>query len=487
MKRLICFTLLACAVASCSKGSYYDSFPGYFDGQINAVPAPGSGDKFEGLSENAFVSAAKQPVSTFSVDADGASYTITRRYLNTGRIVPQDAVRIEEFINYFTFDYAEPAGDETVAVNAEVGACPWTPEHRLVRLGLKGRSLSPAQMPASNYVFLVDVSGSMATSDKLDLLKKGLIELVDHLQPSDRISIVTYSGTVTKLLESTLVKDSETIKNAVRKLNASGATAGGEAMKMAYEEALEYFIKGGNNRVIMGTDGDFNVGVTSTNDLLEMVSGYTDKGVYLTVMGFGMGNLNDSMMETLSNRGNGTYVYVDCEDEITKVLVNEVGNLVAVASDAKVQVRFNPETVDKYRLIGYENRVMNKEDFDDDRKDAGEIGAGQTITALYEIIPAAGYKDGARVAGMDVRYKKALGQDSRLLSIDVDGYSENSENLRFASGVACFGLMLRNSEYKGGSTPAMASELVESSMEFDPHGYRKGLLDLIGQYAKYAK
>ena len=305
------------------------------------------GDRFDEIIENGFIETAEQNVSTFSIDADGAAYGYMRKMLSNRRLPDPSAVRIEEYLNYFTFDYADPEGDHTVAINSETGPCPWNEGHRLLRLGLKGKSMPLNQTPAANFVFMVDVSGSMDYEDKLELLKASLNTLVDNLRPTDRISIVTYASKVEKILESTPASEAGKIKSAISKLNARGSTNGGEAMKIAYEEALENYIEGGNNRVIMGTDGDFNVGVTSTDALLEMVQNYADKGIYLTVCGFGTGNLNDSMMETISNKGNGTYQYIDSELEMVKVFVHENSKFYSVANDTKVQVTFDPEKVEK--------------------------------------------------------------------------------------------------------------------------------------------
>lgn len=457
------------------EASYDEAMPGELE-------EPTGGDKFDEIVENDFIKTADQNVSTFSIDADGATYAYMRKCLRNGQLPSPNAVRIEEYLNYFTFDYAEPSGDHTVAINGEVGECPWNPDHKLIRLGIKGKSITANQMPAANYVFLIDVSGSMNQDDKLPLLKEGLITLTDRLNPTDRVSIVTYSGTVKLLLESTLVSDANSIKNAISKLGASGSTAGGAALKMAYEEALANYIEGGNNRVIMGTDGDFNVGVTSNDELVEMVQTYASQGIYLTVCGFGTGNLNDSMMESISNKGNGTYEYIDSEDELSKVFVNERSKFQAVANDSKVQITFDKEKVDSYRLIGYENRVMANEDFEDDTKDAGEIGAGQTITALYEIIPVEGFNGEGPLAVFDFRYKKSLGEESIPLTLDVtgtDALDATPTELRFAAGVAAYGMVLRDSKYKGTATFDMAYSLIGERLSFDPYGYRAQLRELI--------
>lgn len=440
-----------------------------------------TGDRYDSYEDNPFIETSVNNVSTFSVDADGASYANMRRsILQEQRFPDKNAVRIEEFLNYFTFDYPEPVAGQNVAIHSEVSDCPWDDTHRLLRLGIKGKSLAADEMPRANYTFLIDVSGSMNSSDKLKLLKKCLITLTDHLHPEDRISIITYSGKVSKLLESTLVKDAKTIKDAISKLTASGSTNGGDAMKMAYEEAIENYIEGGNNRIIMGTDGDFNVGVTGEK-LIEMVEEYAAKGIYLTVCGFGRGNLNDSFMEKVSNRGNGTFEYIDSEEEMMKVFVNERAKFHSVANDAKIQITFNPETVKSYRLIGYENRVLSNDDFENDDKDAGEIGAGQTITALYELIPQTDYATGDECGTFDFRYKKAFGQESIPLACTIreDGKAM-SENMRFAAGIAAFGMILRESPYKGSATFEMAEQLAQGGMTFDPYDYRKQLLEIIG-------
>jgi len=462
----------------------------------NGMPTlpQGSGDKFEEFTDNAFVQTSEEPTSTFSVDADGASYGIVRRYLTNGWWdINPSSVRIEELLNYFTFDYPSPTGDETVAINAEVGRCPWNSEHLLLRLGLKGKELKADEVPRANFVFLIDVSGSMATSDKLDLLKKGLTTLLYQMNPDDRISIITYSGEVKKLLESTTARHADKIKSAINQLTADGCTAGGEALKMAYEEALANYDPKCNNRVIMGTDGDFNVGVTSTDALVEMVESYARKGIYMTCLGFGVGNLNDAMMEKVSNSGNGTYHYIDCENEMMKVFVHERSQFVSVANDTKCQVTFDPKFVSQYRLIGYENRIMSNEDFENDAKDAGEIGSGQTITALYELVPTPKMweKNDASeaIATFDCRYKKSLTGSStplQQLVIRDEIWGKSSSELNFAAGVAAYGMILRKSPYKGNATISMAKELVQQGLGFDAHGYRAELLKLMDKVEENA-
>ena len=496
----IVYLAIALCVASCSsKANAFYEYKDLDNAQYN-VPAPAgadgspiappTGDQFDQIDENPFVSTAENPVSSFSVDADGASYAYMRRCVQLKMDVPANSVRIEEYLNYFTFDYPEPDAGETLGINAEIGACPWNPGHRLLRLGLKGKSLSNSEIPAANYILLIDTSGSMNGDDRIELVKKGLTTMVDYMRPEDRIAIITYSGSVKKLLESTLVgQGAQDIKAAIRSLYASGSTAGGEAMKMAYDEASAHYITGGNNRIIMCTDGDFNVGVSSTDALVEMVESYQDKGIYLSIMGFGMGNFQDSRMESLSNHGNGTYTYIDSEEEMMKVFVNERSHFWAVANDTKCQVRFNPEVVSQYRLIGYENRVMTAEEFEDSKKDAGEIGAGQTVTALYELVfHELNQTDAPFEAGtFETRYKFSLKDaESRSLTQNLswNGVNATSENLNFATGVAAYGLVLRNSEYKGDATLQMARELVNGARTFDPGNFRTQLVQLIDEQLK---
>ena len=478
--------LMIAGTVSCMM-DYADSFESV-NGHVVVLTDPdGTGDKFDDFLDNPFIDTEVENVSTFSVDADGAAYAYMRRMVNQGFRPTRAAVRIEEYLNYFTFDYPDPAGGKDVAINAEVGACPWQPEHKLLRLGIKGRDIYQGKHPKSNYVFLLDISGSMATKDKLPLLQEGMKAMIDYLDPDDRISIVTYASGEKKVLESTPVREASKIKKAIGKLVASGSTAGHSGMRMAYEECLANYIEGGNNRVIMGTDGDFNVGETSTDAILELAENYAAKGIYLTVCGFGTGNLNDGMMEKVSNAGNGTYEYIDSEDELTKVFVIERNKFISVANDVKNQVTFDKDMVKSYRLIGYENRVLGKEDFDNDKKDAGEIGASQTITALYEIVPAEGFAKSKVIAKYDLRYKEALGDASIPLTMDIavsdpDG---SSANLDLAAGIAAYGMMLRQTRYQGSSSFAMAHELVSRSIRnsagFDPYQLqlRENLLELI--------
>ena len=468
---------------ACSKEGYYNYMP-KAAGQdavyeSDPVSPPQSGDSFDEIKENPFVKVADEPQSSFSVDADGAAYAYMRRCITQGFLPQRNAVRIEEYLNYFTFNYPEPKGEETLAINGEIGPCPWNAGHSLLRLGLKGKSLQESEIPAANFILLVDVSGSMSGSDRIDLLKSGLVNMVDYMRPQDRMAIITYSGGVQKLLESTLLSQGkEQIKSAIRGLVASGSTAGGAAMKMAYEEAAAHYIEGGNNRIIMCTDGDFNVGVSSTDALVEMVESYQEKGIYLSIMGFGYGNFQDSRMENLSNHGNGTYTYIDSEEEMMKVFVQERSHFYSVANDTKCQVRFNPEVVESYRLIGYENRVMTAEEFEDSKKDAGEIGAGQTVTALYELVLKEGLEEGFYVGDFEARYKYSLKDaESHSLTESIGGTCEISPEFTFAAGVAAYGLVLLDSEYKADATLSMAKELVAGAAGED--SFRKQLVSLI--------
>ena len=494
MKKFLIITFCA-ALAAVSCGEYYFPADAYYDAGRTMEYLPDEpeqgGDNFDKIVENKFVKVADEPVSTFSIDADGASYAYVRRNLREKRAVNPNSIRTEEFLNYFTFDYPEPTDGESVALNSEIGVCPWNNEHLLLRLGIKGKSLSESEIPPANFILLVDVSGSMRGDDRIELLKSGLCNMIDNMRPDDRVAIITYASGVKKVLESTLVKNADKIKRKIKSLEADGSTAGGEAMKMAYQEAWDNFSKDANNRIIMCTDGDFNVGVTSTDELIAMVESYMNKGIYLSIMGFGTGNYQDSRMESLSNHGNGTYTYIDSEDEMMKVFVHERSRFCTVASDVKCQVRFF-DFVDSYRLIGYENRVMQNSDFEDDKKDAGEIGAGQTITALYELIPAADLTMNATAASFEVRYKKILGEESRLLQNQVgkyyEGVTKTGPEFNFAAGIAAFALTLRNSEYKGQANFSLAKELVQSAVApasgVDPLKFRPQLVSLIDDASK---
>lgn len=441
-------------------------------------------EKYKDHGENPFIEASEQPVSTFAIDADGASYANTRRFLYLGQLPPKESVRIEEYINYFMFDYDEPAAGENIALNSELTVCPWNEQHHLLRLGIKGKTIPESELPPSNFVFLIDVSGSMNSPDKLGLLKTGFKQMTDGLKDNDKVAIVTYSGSVKVLLESTPASEKEKIKKAIDKLSASGSTAGGDAIVKAYDIAERNFVEGGNNRIIMGTDGDFNVGISSTEELVKLIEEKRDKGIFVTVLGVGGGNLNDHMMEQVANKGNGTYEYIDNAAQIQKVFIHERLKFYTVAKDSKVQITFNPAMVRSYRLIGYENRALNEEDFVNDNVDAGEIGSGQTITALYELA-LAGEDKGEEYAVFDFRYKFPDQEQSRPLTLKIDTppvkIANATENTRFAASVVAFGLLMKQSEYKGTADKEMVLELGNPAIRFDPHEYRKEYLDLVKQ------
>ena len=431
-------------------------------------------EEYGRITENDFLEAVNNPLSTFSIDVDTASYSNVRRFLNQGQLPPSDAVRIEELINYFKYKYPEPDGDEPFSISAELAACPWEPAHKLIHIGLQGKRISLANAPANNLVFLIDTSGSMDEPDKLPLLKSAFKLLTDQLREQDRVAIVVYAGSAGLVLPSTSGSDKKAILSAIDKLEAGGSTAGGAGINLAYEVARRSFIPSANNRVILATDGDFNVGVSSDGELLRLIERERESGVFLTVLGFGMGNIKDSKMELLADKGNGNYAYIDTIREARKVLVSELGGtLNTIAKDVKVQVEFNPANVQAYRLIGYENRLMRAEEFNDDKKDAGELGAGHSVTALYEIIPVGVQAklptvDPLRYQSRDpkpeafandelmtvkLRYKAPKGSASAMVArsvMDEDtGAVSASENTMFEAAVAEFGMLLRDSNFKG--------------------------------------
>lgn len=439
-------------------------------------------ERYTEFGENNFISVSEQPVSTFSVDADGASYANTRRFLNLEQNPPVAAVRVEEYLNYFTFDYQEPEGEENVSLNTEFSNCPWDESHYLLRVGMKGKTIPEAELPDANYVFLIDVSGSMSAPEKLELLKTGFKSLVDEMRDTDRIAIVTYAGSAGLLLDTTFGDEKEKIKNAIDQLGAGGSTAGAEGILTAYQIAEDNFIINGNNRIILGTDGDFNVGPIATEDLVALVEEKRETGIYLTVLGVGTGNLNEASMEQFANRGNGNYEYIDNVQQLQKVFVNEKSKFYAVATDSKIQITFDGDQVNAYRLIGYENRALNEDDFEDDSVDAGEIGSGQTITALYELVMQDGFTQGS-IANFDFRYKKPNSISSHELSLDVvsstNAISEASQNQRFAAAVAGFGLLMKESEFKGNTSKAMILDLLNGATNFDDFGYKAEFKSLV--------
>ena len=457
-------------------------------------------ESYDKISENAFVSALKKPLSTFSIDVDRASYANMRRFINMNQLPPKDAIRIEEMVNYFNYSYPLPKSDKPFSVNLELADCPWNKSHQLVSIGLKGKEIEMDKVPASNLVFLLDVSGSMNQANKLPLLKSSLKILIEKLRPKDRVAIVVYAGAAGVVLPSTSCDNKETIINAFEKLRAGGSTAGGEGIRLAYEIAKQNFIDEGNNRIILATDGDFNIGESSNAAMERLIEKKRKEGVFLTVLGFGMGNYKDSKMEKLSNAGNGNYAYIDNILEAKKTLGKEFfGTIFTIAKDVKIQIEFNPNKVKAYRLIGYENRMLNAEDFNNDKKDAGEIGAGHTVTALYEIIP---YSSKEVVPGVDeleyqktkvvksndlmtlkLRYKEPNETVSKLIKQkinDVDIKKDNtSMNFKWAAAVSEFGLILRNSKFKGDASYKQILELSKASKGNDVEGYRAEFIRLV--------
>ena len=454
------------------------------------------------IEESGFRPVATAPLSTFSIDVDRASYANVRRFIQEGRRPPLDAVRIEELVNYFPYGGAEPQGDEPFAVTTEVTRAPWAPDHHLVRIGVRAQSIPMDDLPASNLVFLIDVSGSMSAEDKLPLLRRSFRLLVDQLRPQDRVAIVVYAGAAGLVLPSTPGYRKQEIVAAIDRLRAGGSTAGGAGLHLAYRVAQDNFIEGGNNRVILATDGDFNVGPSSDGDMVRLIEEKREQGAFLTVLGFGQGNLKDSKMEQLADHGNGNFAYIDSELEAKKVLVSEMsGTLFTIAKDVKIQVEFNPARVAEYRLIGYENRLLADEDFNDDTKDAGELGAGHTVTALYELKPTRAEVERAPVDPLrfqsstatetansqelmylKLRYKAPNGEQSQLMEVPVfagDEVEVASSDLRFAAAVAAWGMILRDSRYTDGFELSEVLELASGALGEDVGGYRAEFLRLV--------
>ncbi len=463
-------------------------------------------ESYARIDENPWLAVENNPLSTFSIDVDRASYTNVRRLILGGDRPPVDAVRIEEMINYFTYDYPDVDGEHPFGITTDVANAPWRPQHRLVRIGVQGRRMELDELPPSNLVFLLDVSGSMQPYNKLPLLKKSLRLLVNELRPEDRVAIVVYAGAAGMVLPSESGREKEKILDALEGLEAGGSTAGGAGIALAYRIGAENYIEGGNNRVILATDGDFNIGASSDAEMVRLIEEKRKHGIFLTVLGFGMGNLKDSKMEALADHGNGNYSYIDNLLEARKVLVTEMGGtLLTIAKDVKIQVEFNPTRVQAYRLIGYENRLLAAEDFNDDAKDAGELGAGHSVTALYEVVPVGAppvetgsvdplryqrpeedASDSRRVGEEDelmfvkLRYKTPDGERSQLLELPVpDRVESASTDLRFAASVAAFGMLLRDSEQCGDFTLAEVSRLARGSLGEDRHGYRAEFVRLV--------
>jgi Ca-activated chloride channel family protein len=499
------------AEARMSKAAIGSAAPGRANGiaaDASAAPrsrrADGNTENYARIDENPWIAPRTTPLSTFSIDVDRASYGNVRRFLDQGQLPPKDAVRIEELVNYFSYDYPAPRGDEPFSVTADVAPAPWDREHRLVRIGLQGRRVEAAALPPSNLVFLIDVSGSMQSPDKLPLVKTAFRMLVDQLRPADRVAIVVYAGSAGLVLPSTPGNEKTRIMTAIDALEAGGSTAGGEGIRLAYDVAKRNHVERGNNRVILATDGDFNVGVSSDAELTRLVEERREQGTFLTVLGFGTGNLKDSRMEQLADRGNGTYAYVDGPLEAKKMFVHEMGGtLLTIAKDVKLQVEFDPRRVAAYRLIGYENRLLRDEDFNDDAKDAGDMGAGHSVTALYEVVPV-GSRSPVRVRGVDslryqrpsaeavaptgrgelawvkLRYKERDGKTSRLREQPVvDAGARPSDDFTFAASVAAFGMLLRDSEYRGQATFEDVLAMAEASRGPDASGYRGDFIRLV--------
>jgi Ca-activated chloride channel family protein len=462
---------------------------------------PGNTEAYNRIEDNRFLTAAANPLSTFSVDVDAASYSNIRRFLSQGALPPADAVRLEELVNYFSYTYPDHTGNHPFAVATDVGPCPWAAEHRIVRIGLQAKRVATRDLPPSNLVFLIDVSGSMQSEDKLPLVKQAFRALVQELRSEDRVAIVVYAGAAGLVLPPTSGADKATILAAIDRLEAGGSTAGGAGIKLAYDVARENYLAEGNNRVILATDGDFNVGVSSDAEMIRLVETRREEGTFLTVLGFGTGNLKDSKMEQIADKGNGHYAYIDNFREAHKVFVREFGGtLFTVAKDVKIQVEFNPARVQAYRLLGYENRTLAKEDFADDKKDAGEMGAGHTVTALYEVVPVGATP--VALAGdsltyqqvtlretasrtpelltVKLRYKDPKGSRSRLLSTPVvDRGEKSSSDLGFASAVAAFAMVLRNSEHRGDASYDLVLRLAREARGEDQEGYRAEFISMV--------
>lgn len=460
-------------------------------------------EEYKEIAENNFKTVSESPLSTFSIDVDAASYSNMRRYINKGELPPADAIRTEELINYFSYDYPQPTGNDPVKITTEVGACPWNVKHRLARIGLKAKEIPTDKLPVSNLVFLIDVSGSMYGPQRLGLVQSSLKLLVNNLRDEDRVAIVVYSGSAGEKLPSTSGSDKQKIREAIDELTAGGSTAGGAGIKLAYKMAKQNFVKGGNNRIILCTDGDFNVGVSSDEGLEKLIEQERKSGVFLTVLGYGMGNYKDSKMQVLAEKGNGNHAYIDNLQEANRVLVNEFGaTMHTVAKDVKLQIEFNPSQVQAYRLIGYESRLLKDEDFNNDAKDAGEMGAGHTVTAFYEVVPA-GIKSDFTGKVDDLKYQKtkpapAVTNNSKeLLTVKLrykapDGNTSKkieqpliddkkekvSSDFRFASAVAMFGQLLRDSDFKGDATYDKVISLAKTSLDNDEKGYRREFIRL---------
>lgn len=487
---------------------------GVQNNRYNPYGNPGwNTEDYDAILENSFLSVAHNPLSTFSIDVDAAAYSNVRRYLNNGQLPPAGAVRTEELINYFHYNYPKPDNGTPFAIYTEISDAPWNAAHRLVLVSLQGKKIATDDIPASNLVFLIDVSGSMEEPNKLPLVRQSMKLLTDQLREQDKVSIVVYAGSAGLVLPPTSGANKQTIKDAIDRLTAGGSTAGGAGIKLAYQVAQQNFVGGGNNRVILCTDGDFNVGVSSDAEMESLIEKERKSGVFLTVLGYGTGNYKDNKMQKLANKGNGTHAYIDDMSEAKKVLVSEFGGtLFTIAKDVKLQVEFNPSKVQAYRLIGYENRLLKSEDFNNDQKDAGELGSGHTVTALYEVIPTGIKSDfietvdalkyqsskditpgnpSPELMTVKARYKDPDGSKSKLIQhpvIDVHtALAQTSANFRFAASVAQFGMLLTHSGFMQQSSYNNVLALANTALSNDPEGYRKGFLDLVKKAAMLAK
>ena len=507
----ITFILISCAAGMGSGGyeeMYYETGPAdsFFD--EDEIPEDFNTNEFDYIKDNPFLRPRENPLSTFSIDVDTASYSIVRTFINQGDLPPKSSVRIEELINYFDYDYPPPNDGRPFTVRAEAGVCPWAPDHILARIAIKGKEFPAAARPPVNLTFLLDVSGSMNSPNRLPLVKTAMAMLVDELGAQDRVAICVYAGAAGTVLEPTSCDKKDLILAALKKLDAGGSTAGGAGIQLAYNLAEKSYDPTAVNRVILCTDGDFNVGITNRSELVDLIQEKAATGVYLTVLGFGMGNFRDGTLKQLSTKGNGNYGYIDSIEEANKILVRELsGTMITIANDVKIQVEFNPATVGAYRLIGYENRLLRAEDFNDDTVDAGDIGAGHTVTAFYEIIPPGKEADALPsvdplkysvqkeeseipTAFMDelctikIRYKLPNEAVSTMISFpitkaDIRRAEDASVDFSFAAAVAGFGMLLRDSPYKGSVNFEMVQTMAESSLGTDTHGYRKGFVQMV--------
>ncbi|MCU0447710.1 MAG: VWA domain-containing protein [Microscillaceae bacterium] len=473
------------------------------DGIEKDKVGPDNSEEYDKPQENPFLAVKQVPLSTFSIDVDNAAYSNIRRFLTMSQLPPPGAVRIEEMINYFDYEYPQPTGEHPFALYTELEVCPWNPKHQLIHIGLQGKSLNYNDLRPSNLVFLVDASGSMSDINKLPLLKKSLGLLLDNLSNQDRVAIVAYAGAAGLVLPSTPANQKQKILSALDALEAGGSTAGGEGINLAYKIAQENLKRNGNNRVILCTDGDFNVGVSSDEDLVKLIEEKRQSNIYLTICGFGMGNYKDRKMEMISNAGNGNYFYIDNIQEARKVFQREMrANLFTIAKDVKIQIEFNPTQVKGYRLIGYENRMLKNEDFDNDKKDAGELGAGHSVTALYEIIPANSDEvvsqnpdlkyqqtttkssaEADEIMTIKFRYKPPQSETSKLIVQTLKSgksfFATQSQNFKFSAAVAGFGLLLKQSQYKGTLTYSQVLQLANASLGKDEEGDRTEFVKLV--------